>query len=70
MINETVYKQYFTKQQDWQQCQQTNSSYVDCFFANNDDIQKDTYVAVHNPSSMDMSSVKVNIPKSFNYNVL
>lgn len=57
-------------QADWQQCLRTNSTYLDCPVA-----QKNTSeswsmsVAVHNPSSLDLKSLKVAVPEEVNFDV-
>jgi len=49
------------KQLAWQQCLKTNSTYLDCPIADYDLSQPIT-VAVHNPSSLDVSVAKMAVP--------
>ena len=59
----------------WTQCDRSNSSYVDCpiksFHDKNAAFEPNfnMTVAVHNPSSVDMHTARISVPKACNWNV-
>jgi len=56
--------------QDWKQCLRTNSTYLDCPIGsmNTSDVSS-MYVAMHNPSSLNLNSLYIAIPEDMNFNV-
>lgn len=54
----------------WQQCAKTNSTYLDCPIGQRDAKEGLTMdVAVHNPSSLDLNSLRVAVPEEINFDV-
>lgn len=59
----------FESNKPWDQCLQTNSTYLDCPLGSmNTSDTEAMWVAVHNPSSLDLFSMQVAIPEEMNFN--
>jgi len=55
---------YSSKSIQWQQCLKTNGTYLDCPIGKHqDDPSLVMAVVVHNPSSHDVSQIKIAVPK-------
>lgn len=68
LIAEKVFKQYGFTANDWQQCMKTNSTYLDCPIGQRNISEgQSVNLAVHNPSSLDLKSVKVAIAPDSNF---
>jgi len=71
LIADKVRNQFgYAANEDWKQCLKTNSTYLDCPVASKSLNESwSMNVAVHNPSTVDLKSLKVAVPEEANFDV-